>query len=108
MEVAADTAEQGGGYLSWSMAEPGRCQGAAKAKMGSYLGPQYQVCLMRCGSNGSITYSNPLKRNPFQQSAPAHSDQTSTPLACPGIIMKTTYPHSQGCPNLNGELDGHL
>ena len=90
------------------MAEPGRCQGAAKAKMGSYLGPQYQVCLMRCGSNGSIPYSNPLKRNPFQQSAPAHSDQTSTPLACPGIIMKTTYPHSQGCPNLNGELDGHL
>lgn len=46
-----------------------------------------------------------LKRNPFQQSAAAHSDQTSTPLTCPSVIMKSTYPHSQGCPNLNGELE---
>lgn len=105
MEVAADAAEQGGRYLSAWQSRDHTVRGQSQGGVRIWAPRPSLSC--EISSNGSVPNSDPLKRSPLQQSGPAHSHQTSISPTRPGVIMKTNRLHSQGCPNLNGELDGH-
>ena len=105
MEVAADAAEQGGRYLSAWQSRDHAARGQSQGRVQIWASRPSLSC--EISSNGSVPHLDPLKRSPLQQSGPAHSDQTSISPARPGVIMKTNRLHSQGSPDLNGELDGH-